>query len=660
MPPYDSNDPDSALSTAQTIPLHTRDTQRDTAASNSSPWANARSVPAPVNLAPASVSGQRYLSRRILGEGGMGEVHLSSDVWLGRDVAMKVLRPSGSGSDGTARFFREARLQGQLEHPSVVPVYDLGKDDGGPPHFTMKRVQGLTLREILDRLIAGDPKVEATFPIRKLLSAFTQVCLCVAYAHARGVIHRDLKPENVMLGEFGEVYVLDWGVARLSSADDPGAETVGSVIVADPPSSDVVATVAGSLVGTPGYMSPEQARGDNDKVAQPSDVYALGAILFELLTRDPLHRGRTVPELLVSALANPSVRPSSRAPDADIAPELDDLVLRATAETPEARLSARELGLALERWLDGARDVERRRELANEHLAKAREALTDAARGDHVRRGDALRELGRALALEPNDQALALLSEALILRSDELPAEAERELKAVELKDRALGARRAGYIYASWVGFIPIMLWVGVHDWTAWLISDVMVGLVGIHALWIGSTGRGAPQYMRRQILLNFLMVGATSTLVGPLLFLPGMAATLAAIFIVTLRANRWTQWLLAGSAILSFLVPLGLEWWGLVPRSYGLEGGKLVFYPRMLEMTPFRIEAFLVLAGILQVMITLFSVGRASDGLVKAERRNFAQAYRLRQLLPEGAGGLAEPPPSSQVCEPLLSARRS
>lgn len=160
---------------------------------------------------------------------------------------------------------------------------------------------------------------------------------------------------------------------------------------------------------------------------------------------------------------------------------------------------------------------------------------------------------------------------------------------------------------------------------------------------------------MRRQIFLNYVMVATLATLVGPLLYLPGVAASVAAIFLVTIRANRVTQWALLGGAILSVMVPLALEWAGVIPRSYSLQGGTLVIFPRMLELTPGRIEVFLLLAAVLQIVITVFAIGRGSNSLVKAERHNFAQAYRLRQLLPEGAPAL-EGPPSSQGCEPLVS----
>jgi serine/threonine-protein kinase len=173
------------------------------------------SVPSPVTLetgahvARAIRFEERYEHRALLGEGGMGAVDLFQDRAIGREVAIKRIRPEASSPGALARFVREARVQGQLEHPAIVPVHDLAENSEGTAFFTMKRVRGASLDDILDALATDAPDARARYGRRKLLTAFATVCLAVDFAHSRGVLHRDLKPANVMLGDFGEVYVLD-------------------------------------------------------------------------------------------------------------------------------------------------------------------------------------------------------------------------------------------------------------------------------------------------------------------------------------------------------------------------------------------------------------------------------------------------------------------
>src|SRR5262249_3860960 len=159
----------------------------------------------------------RYDVADRIGEGGMGVVHLCSDRRIGREIALKLAREGGLA----ARFLREARVQGRLEHPAVVPVYDLGRAPDGKLYFTMKPVRRRNVGDILERQRRGDAEAREQYTRRKLLTAFVNVCLAVDFAHSRGVLHRDLKPANVMLGDFGEVYVLDWGLARIQGVVDP-------------------------------------------------------------------------------------------------------------------------------------------------------------------------------------------------------------------------------------------------------------------------------------------------------------------------------------------------------------------------------------------------------------------------------------------------------
>ncbi|MEO8878045.1 MAG: serine/threonine-protein kinase [Polyangiaceae bacterium] len=252
--------------------------------------------------------GSRYTTSDLLGEGGMGEVRLAHDARIGRDVAMKVVRPGqGSRSDLRSRFLREARVQGQLEHPAIVPVYDLGARPDGAAFFTMKRVRGKTLEEVIEDLRAHDVAAEAEFPRRKLLSAFASICLALDFAHARGVVHRDLKPGNVMLGGFGEVYLLDWGLAKIKNDAEPLSSNEEKEII-DAPQSTRGQTEAGAVMGTPGYMAPEQLVSTD--VDGRADIYALGAILFEILTLVPLHNRPKLAQVLESTLTGPETRAS--------------------------------------------------------------------------------------------------------------------------------------------------------------------------------------------------------------------------------------------------------------------------------------------------------------------------------------------------------------
>src|SRR5262245_9400055 len=220
---------------------------------------------------PLSLSaGDRYHERDLLGRGGMGEVRLCLDRTIGREVALKVIRQPTGGIDRdlVQRFLREARVQGQLEHPSIVPVHELGTARDGALYFTMKRVRGSTLAEVIEVMRAGLP-MAAAFTRRRLLSAFSTVCLAVDFAHSRGVLHRDLKPGNLMLGDFGEVYVLDWGLAKVRGAEDvpatdgdgDGDGDDGTAGRLDSALLGGAKTAHGDVMGTPGYMAPEQLRG---------------------------------------------------------------------------------------------------------------------------------------------------------------------------------------------------------------------------------------------------------------------------------------------------------------------------------------------------------------------------------------------------------------
>jgi tetratricopeptide (TPR) repeat protein len=231
---------------------------------------------------------QRLQLFGVIGRGGMGDVLKGHDTDLGRDLAVKVLREQYRDQpDMVCRFIEEAQIGGQLQHPGVVPVYELGTLADRRPYFAMKLIRGRTLAEVLaDRSAPGDDHP-------RLLGIFESVCQTMAYAHARGVIHRDLKPSNIMVGCFGEVQVVDWGLAKVLTREDAAGDGEGPVIRSEP-HEETVATVRsgvdselslpGSVMGTPAYMAPEQARGEVDVLDERADVFALGSILCEILT----------------------------------------------------------------------------------------------------------------------------------------------------------------------------------------------------------------------------------------------------------------------------------------------------------------------------------------------------------------------------------------
>lgn len=233
---------------------------------------------------------------QVLGEiarGGMGVVLKGRDPDLGRDVAMKVLHPDHAGDLAMIqRFIEEAQIGGQLQHPGILPIYELGLDVNLRPYFTMRLVEGRTLAALLDE------RINATQDLGRFLAVFEQVCQTVAYAHARGVIHRDLKPSNIMVGAFGEVQVVDWGLSKVLQQGRHGPSDQGFQAETDEPQLTTVRTTgggsasqSGAIIGTPSFMSPEQARGEVDDLDERTDVFALGAILSEILTGQPPYTG---------------------------------------------------------------------------------------------------------------------------------------------------------------------------------------------------------------------------------------------------------------------------------------------------------------------------------------------------------------------------------
>jgi serine/threonine protein kinase len=268
------------------------------------------------------LGGTRYELVEKLGQGGMGVVYLARDRELERPVALKVLNAAPEDPEVAARMAREARILARLEHPSIVPVHDCGVLPDGRFYYAMKLVRGKRLDEH-----AAQPGERA-----ERLALFQKICDAVAFAHAHGVVHRDLKPQNVMLGAFGEVLVMDWGVAKevVGRNAAPSGRDVGVPPGGGAPAHRPGQTLHGTVLGTPGYMAPEQARGEVELIDERADVYALGGILFFLLTgRDPQ------PEQAGGREVTPPQRLNRSIPRA-----LNAVCLKALAAEPSARYAA--------------------------------------------------------------------------------------------------------------------------------------------------------------------------------------------------------------------------------------------------------------------------------------------------------------------------------
>ncbi len=329
-------------------------------------------------LAGRSSNGQRYLLEGEIARGGMGAVLRAVDCDIRREVAVKYLLDQSNPRKKT-RFVEEAQITGQLEHPGIVPIHELGIDAENRLFFSMKMVRGRSLEQVLDEWRDSPRSAEKEYPLSRLLTVFVNVCHALAYAHSRGVVHRDLKPANVMIGDFGEVYVMDWGLAKVLGRE-PAAERPAPVIEAAPTPSFAWAegdssaaarsirtsrqeeddrTLDGTVLGTPVYMPPEQAAGKVAAIDQRSDVYALGALLYEMLTlQPPVERdgGHLAVLLRVSRgdIKPPAERAPERARAGRIPRELAAVAMKALSRDPAARYpSVVDLRRDVELFLEG-------------------------------------------------------------------------------------------------------------------------------------------------------------------------------------------------------------------------------------------------------------------------------------------------------------------
>jgi serine/threonine protein kinase len=577
---------------------------------------------------PASdVDAKRYALGPIIGKGGMGEVRVARDERVGRDVAVKSLIAGDEGPrpEAVARFLREARVQGRLDHPAIVPVHDLGFDARGVPYFAMKKLAGRTLADILDRQRAGDADALARWPRRTLLARLADIALAVEFAHTRGVVHRDLKPQNIMLGDFGEVYVLDWGIAKIGD-DEPtsGAGIQRSDL--DTLDSVVGETAAGSVLGTPGYMAPEQARGGI--IDHRVDVYALGCILFEILTLEPmLPRGMAA---LAAAMSAEPGHPAARRPDGDIAPELDDACARATAPAATERTaSARELHAAVQRYLDGDRDLARRREMAAEL------ATTASAAFDRGQREEAMRSAGRSLALDPgNADAATLVGRLLLEPPKETPPEV---LASMEEANHALHKRymiAATLAYFAYILFLPGVLWVGVKDWTIPILMAVSATANAAFAYTLSRTRTppGSRLYLLA-IAMDASLGFMSSMYFSPLMMTPGLVTASALTFLASPLRFSPTPVLITGTTVL--LLPLVLEWQGVLPSTFTIDATGIHIRSWVLHSDPTGTLVVLIGANLGLLLTVVQMALHLRRAQVDSERRTHLTTWHLRKLVP-------------------------
>jgi serine/threonine-protein kinase len=560
----------------------------------------------------------RYELREPLGTGGMGEVVLAYDRQIGREVALKRVRAERPTPEQVARFFREARVQGRLEHPAIAPVHDIAVDRGGRPFFVMKRLTGVDMASLLARLRDGH-EPDPIAARRRLLRAFADVCLGVELAHNRGIVHRDLKPANIMLGEYGEVYVIDWGIACAIGDAGQGTTPQPDLVLTTGPTRD------GAVLGTPAYMAPEQLLGE--RPAPAADVYALGCILFEIVAGVPLHTGVRA---LASTVTRPDARPSRIRPETP--PELDAICERATANDRVFRFaSARALGAAVQAFLDGDRDLAARRELARAHAVEARDALR---RGDtEADRRAAMRAAGRALALDPTSPDAADVVMRLMLDPPkQIPEAVERQIDSIDVATGRNQGRIGALALTGYLWFIPLLWWTGVRDPTLVVAFAVFAVLSAAQIYWMTRKAVIPTTGIYASAVINAILIGLVCRLVGPFVIAPTLVLTSLMAYAVHPRFGRIG--IVAVILSLGVAIPWTLEWLGVLAPTYSFERGSIVLTSPsvVFSSTPVQL-AFAVLLALLAAVVAVLLRGMATKQR-EATRQIELQAWHLRHTV--------------------------
>ncbi len=565
--------------------------------------------------------GHRYERLELLGRGGMGVVDLVEDRQVGRRVAMKTLMDPTEGRDSVEelRFMREASIQGQLEHPTIPAVYDVGVNPHGQAYFTMQRVRGVTLHDIFRKRADGR---ETHVSLRRLLEAFGRVCLAVHFAHHRRVVHRDLKPTNIMLGRFGEVHVLDWGIAHLAE-EGPSAATQQEVTLHDVsvPAEGLTLTGAGQMIGTMGYAAPEQLNPELGERGPATDIYSLGAILFEILSGERLHPRNEMGAAMSTLEGTADPRPSSRAGAHDIARDFDAICTRATTFDPKKRFrTARQFHDAVDRVLDarlfGTRPSA---ETAGEVVAKPapeRQPTTPA------------RPPG-ASAPPPRAESSEKLETGVT------PEDVITSLEDAHDKRTRLAGRVAAVAYASLGLYLPLFLWAGVESVRPLIRFYALVMSAAAISFWVSQQKKPSDYLVVMAMLTSTGAFVSSATLFGALVLMPGLVALNTTAFSLVLR-QPWRSVNIA-LGVLCVAIPGLMELWG---DRYVFEPTSITIFPRAVLFEPAPALLMLIIGGIATVLTGALATAMVRQSLDDTERKLQTLAWQLEQRRGPPSGG--------------------
>jgi serine/threonine-protein kinase len=585
--------------------------------------------------------------RGTIGEGGMGIVRLARQRSLGREVAVKTLKPDFKSERAVLKLLREAWVTGGLEHPNVVPVYDVALDADGAPLIVLKKIEGIDWSALMHDAEAVYARFGATDPLEWNLRILMQVCNAVRYAHSRGVVHRDIKPDNVMIGAFGEVYLADWGIAVSSRDDGTGRLPLASEAL--------------ELAGTPNYMAPEMLGGAREsRVGPHSDVYLLGAVLYEILTGRPPHRGESLMAIVGSIVASEPELPL------DAPAELAAVVRRAMSPESSARFeSAEQVRLAVEAFLRH-RDASRLAERAREKLEELRGALA-AGIGSEPEDREALYQLfgqcrfgfrhalevwpENAQAREGFDRAVLAMVEhelalgepwaarALLADLAEVPAElGARVAEAIAAKEQDEARRRQleedldpakGRRTRSFVGIVMGVLWTALpllgqlEMQRTGREPSVLVGIAASAAQLILMAGLG---YWARDSLTRTAINRRISLAVLGALTLQLVARSLAALTGESFLAVFHDQ-LLVWCAI-AFMLAVSVDW-RLLFSAVGFLLGYLLLPVIGISYALYVVSA---VSAVLLVNVAVLWTRPTEDVAIARDRMRERRAERHRQ----------------------------